>query len=118
MTLDERIEAAARALYECNPEMDQPVDPDNRPTGPAVLVSWKSAREARPREAGGIRDDARAVLTAAFPELFTSPPTGWIAPWEAAEGMVTAMSDLDSNGRYEWLRWSGARDAYLNREGK
>ena len=33
---------------------------------------------------------AREVLRAAFPELFTTPPQAWIAPWEATETMFEA----------------------------
>ena len=123
MTLEQRIEAAARALYECSPEMDQPVDPDNRPTGPAGAVPWQDACEAWPRETGGIRDEAKSILAAAFPELTSSPPTHWVAPMTMTDEMVNAGGyALQSHCSFTMdaarIAYEAARDAYLNREGK
>ena len=37
--------------------------------------------------------DARDIIATAFPELFTDPPTAWIAPWEATEVMQDSWWD-------------------------
>ena len=34
------------------------------------------------------------VLRAAFRELFSNPPTHWLAPWEAGEAMQDADCDI------------------------
>jgi hypothetical protein len=60
MTMDERIEAAARAH---NPFAFEEMEGEPGST----------AREEARRE-------ANALIRAAFPELFTDPPTAWIAP--------------------------------------
>jgi len=86
MTLEERIEAAARAISGL----------DRR--------DWPAVPE-------GHRAKAFMALRAAFPELFTDPPTHWLAPVEATERMKT-LAEVSPVG------WREARDAYLNREEK
>jgi hypothetical protein len=94
MTLDDRIEAAAREL--------------------AMIFGGT--------ELTYMPGPATKVLQAAFPELFSSPPTGWIAPWRATE----EMTDIDVEaGGLSYLApkalgeaFEDMRDAYLNREGK
>lgn len=70
MNLDERIEAAARNILE---RSGLKRDPWSEPTVMRAL-----------------REDARAILSAAFPELFSSPPTGWIT-------MIDPHHDLDDD---------------------
>ena len=97
MTLDERIEAGKVAARTAF-------------YGPAT---FDQAMEA------GIRAFA--------PELFTSPPTGWIAPDTATPEMVAAgmkvWDERMKGGHRSWPEmmeavFEAARDAYLNREGK
>lgn len=66
MTLDERVEAAARAM------------------------AWPHAdlEDLSHAKAEFYRIKARQVIKAALPELFDG--TGWIAPWEASDDMVRA----------------------------
>jgi hypothetical protein len=53
-----------------------------------------------------------SVLRAAFPELFTDPPTAWIAPWDMTKEMGTAAWDrFDNDSMAE--AYAGMRDAYL-----
>lgn len=40
-------------------------------------------------------EDAQEILRAAFPELFTDPPTAWLAPWEMTEQMMGVIGDVD-----------------------
>ena|SRR3990167_1618520 len=63
MTLDERIEAAARALV-----FDDGI-------GPMEDLLDETQDE--------YRGTAVIALQAAFPELFTTPSSAWLAPWEA-----------------------------------
>ena len=86
MTLDERIEAGKVAARTAF-------------YGPAT---FDQAMEA------GIRAFA--------PELFTSPPTGWIAPRELTEEMLAATS-MEPKA-FVMMAYEDMRDAYLNREGK
>jgi hypothetical protein len=81
MTLEERIEAAAKA------------------------VRWAI---------GSHNDLARAALTAAFPELFSSPPEAWLAPWEATESMLDALADPEAYPGSIEEAWAKARDASLS----
>ena len=93
MTLNERIEAAARVIY---------------------AEDWGDAPSFD--EIGEDRQNfllsALAIVRAAFPELTSSPPTHWPAPWEPTDAMVRCWSDVSP------FRWAEVRDAYLNREGK
>lgn len=102
MNLDQRIEAAARAMVPW-------------PWEDHTNVSWTDKSASREE---AIRD-ARTALQAAFPELFTDPPRAWIAPWEATEGM---RGDADAwqatwqaEGGAAGLQdiWSALRDAHL-----
>lgn len=111
MTLSERIEAARRALYDTVPYGDPP-------------VPWETVKETNPREAGGIRDETLTVLRSFAPELFTTPPTAWIAPWDPADsdGMHDAAMEAVSGRRADGLlgprgdftaAYYAARDAHL-----
>lgn len=83
MTPTDRIERAARALAA---DCAEPFD------------------ELSPKLREGFKDDARHILTAAFPELLSTPPTHWLAPW-----------NLDREQAYilDTLSWGEFRDAYL-----
>lgn len=94
MTMDERIEAAARAH-----------DPD----------WWESADE----EARDIvRVWMRRAIAAAFPELSGDKPTHWLAPIFATTKMIdapTALFKSDGPLRSASLCWVLMRDAYLGK---
>lgn len=92
MTLDERIEAAARAV---DPAVWDQMDEEER--------TAQYAEVAR-------------VFAAAFPELFTSPPTMWLAPMEISDDMRKVMPMVFAQEPANM--WRAARDAHLNREGK
>lgn len=96
MTLEERIEAGAKARYEHNGGL-----------------LWESAHPDTKRV---WLDMVRDAFEAAIPGLFTNPPTGWIAPWEATRGMQAAIETEAINGPPEgWHQrlWAAARDAHL-----
>lgn len=58
----------------------------------------------------------RLVLEAFAPELFSSPPAAWIAPWTPTKGMVAGWGSLDQAGaRSDYAKM---RDAYLSRQVK
>ena len=69
MTPTERIERAARHMAEYDGE---------------DVNCWR-----------GYADDVARILTAAFPELMSAPPTAWIAPMEATEGMLWHAMNAD-----------------------
>jgi len=83
MTMDERIEAAAKAMrpfwfgqtYDLHGSQE-------------VMLSNYPGMTAEYQKRA--RSDAAIAIEAAFPELFTDPPTAWIAPWEATPGMIDA----------------------------
>lgn len=112
MTLEERIEAAARALFEKLFRSAERLDGNH---------IWSQADE---RIKDGMRAEARVVGEAFAPELFSSPPTHWIAPWKATEEMVEAFAEKQAtyptwaNDTYAREGFKAARDAYLNREGE
>ncbi|MBS0175495.1 MAG: hypothetical protein JSR64_15750 [Nitrospira sp.] len=129
MTMDERIEAAARAAY-----ADKGSYGDER-------LAWDAAAsivgedEARATHEA-FRSMARAAIATAFPELSGDKPTGWIAPLEVTKEMVMAGedaledfkdSDYDSGAdgsthSYTYFRsghckgmFEAMRDAYLGK---
>lgn len=66
---------------------------------------------------------ARRVLEAAFPELFTEPPTAWLAPWEPTPRMKNAyfgaLRKPKDDRKYSAvekseLRWAAMRNAFLH----
>lgn len=67
-----RVEAAARAIagYGPGPEDDKKW---------AEAKRWPYGKSCLKMAADG--------LSAAFPELSSDPPTGWVAPWEDTEDM-------------------------------
>ena len=87
--LNSRIEAAARAFIPRAFEHDDDV---------ALVVQ------------AGARLDAERVIRAAFRELFTDPPSAWLAPWEVSESMANEMECQFSTE----AQWEAARDAHLN----
>lgn len=96
MTLDERVDAAASAMYA-----------DWRKTGPATRDAYRS----------NVRDG----LEAAFPELFTEPPAdAWIAPVTATNTMIdAARKEEPSLTRYEVNAvWVAMRNVHLRLNGK
>ncbi len=90
-TLDERIEAAAKARR-----------------GPGGLVSWEDLDEKA--KAAAIAT-ARRYLTAAFPELFTDPPTMWLAPWDCDRDMIKATVGQS----WRLVDFAAMRDSWLSR---
>ena len=73
-----RIEAAARARYEramaLFPETSRVAWSDMHPDGRAFLMM-----------------EMEQDIAAAYPELASDPPTGWVAPWEATKAMRVAL---------------------------
>lgn len=95
MTLEQRIEAAAKA---------------RAPYQWSLLTADEQAVELA---------YAEAAIRAGFPEFFTSPPEAWIAPWEATRAMGDAaanrpMSQLDTR---QSLDFAAMRDAHLRASG-
>ena len=105
MSLEQVVLAAAKRLY----------DRQNEPH-----FSWETAH---PEMKAHWIKQARNTLGLLLPELFTSPPTMWLAPMEASEDMVNAGGyALQSHCSFTMdaarIAYIAARDAYLNREGK
>lgn len=98
MTMDERVEAAARAY-----------DPD---------AFAETASEALRR---ATRQHVREILAAAFPELHGDQPKGWIAPWDPTDKMCLATTAGAADEVSDALRWDvehewkSLRDAYLGK---
>lgn len=102
MTMDERVEAAARATAES--------------------FGWRGWDRDDGEPSNTIRGhyfaSARAALAAAFPELHGDQPKGWIAPWES-DGAMDDAAHLASE--YKWIGadpmvvWAAMRDAYLGK---
>ena len=87
MTLEERIELAARAL--------------------------DSGEEWGDPNADG---KAQSALRAAFPELFSTPPTAWLAPMEATDVMLD-RANMDIGMLEDEVTadlYRAMRDAHLN----
>lgn len=101
MTLEERIEAAAKAgfahIFAGVKRLDG-------------MHVWDVADQ---RIKDGFTTEAAVFVAAAFPELFTSPPTAWLAPWEADEGMLNARDGNDENITAE-ADYAAMRDHRLN----
>jgi hypothetical protein len=86
VTLDERIEAAAFALTLPGAKLTEPY---------MVAVHAASPQLARQK----IKEVAEGILRTAFPELFTTPPTAWIAPIVAsAPGQVDSHLSPTGSG--------------------
>ena len=111
MTMDERVEAAARAIA-----IAHGTDPDQEARGLTHAVADRG--DGIPALISDHRGklwemwivDARAALAAAFPELSGDKPTHWLAPMEATEGMMAV-----SYGACDPEDWARARDAYLGK---
>jgi hypothetical protein len=93
LTLEERIERAAREFYERHWRVANEVDPAVQFPGWDRLDAW---------EQGLWRDMARDDLKVMVPELFTDPPTHWLAPMEPTPEMSEAGADrlADMDGIY------------------
>lgn len=93
MTESERIEAAAKAMVKLC-------------TGRLASTSRLPTRI----------EEAQAALRAAFPELFSSPPTHWLAPWEASDEMIEASyrDDFPREPASIGEKWVLMRTAHLN----
>lgn len=96
MTMDERIEAAAKATWDLENPLERKAFHDTAPEVQAVY-----------------REEAERVLRGAFPELFDG--TGWIAPWDATDAMHGAFHRAcDENGQVLMPHgWRVLRDAHL-----
>lgn len=79
MYLKERITAGARALD---------ADAFDRPEG----HERGKCPDCDDQEDLAVLRSMR-VVQAAFPELFTDPPSAWVAPWEATEAMLDAGTE-------------------------
>jgi hypothetical protein len=90
MTMDERVEAAARAGL-AHRGLDWDI----------TTPEWRKEFQTQ----------FSVALAAAFPELHGDKPTHWLAPMEATEDMRDAMAD-QMGSRAEW---GAARDAYLGK---
>jgi hypothetical protein len=93
--LESRLDAVARAL------------------GPLSISFPHLSEEAKATAAFAERAYAKAVISAAFPEL--AERTHWIAPMEPTKEMATAMETLDKGPptrRWHWV-WQVMRDAHL-----
>lgn len=95
-TLEERIEAAAKAL--------------------GIVRSWDEISNG---ERASRRATARQVLAASFPELFTDPPQAWLAPSEPTKEMTVAGRDaledcreFDALDGGEFIRAGAAEQIY------
>lgn len=82
------VERCAKAIYELSPLEDQAVDPDYRPLGPPVKISWEALDEFGDEQAGYYRDCARAAIAA-----MREPTEAMI---EAAENCNGENSDAGS----------------------
>lgn len=61
-------------------------------------------------------EEAAVIIRAAFPELFTDPPTAWIAPFEATDEMKRSTFDgADADLAYAMMREAHLR-AHLSKE--
>ena len=60
----EKLEAAAKALYERNPRYDQEVDADGRPTTAPYRIGWDELAEFDDGHREDIIEDARAAAIA------------------------------------------------------
>jgi hypothetical protein len=100
----DRIEAAARAIM---------VDRHPIEWGKEDQA-WDDYRGSFARK-GWLRE-AELALTAAFPELMSDPPTGWVAPMEATPQMCSvgrrAVLD-DIYGTEAKAAYEAIRDAHL-----
>lgn len=84
--MEKRIEAAARALYKWD-------DPRDEQGWDAETPDW-------------YRNKVTEFLAAAFPELFTDPPTMWLAPVD--------LSDAGAQILRQELRKGGLMPAYTD----
>ena len=105
MTLDERIEKAARALFahdhSGSGDDDPRGDPDALWNKSGVKKNWEIYKTM-----------AHMALLWAFPELFADPPQGWIAPWEATQEMAEARAQ-EVRQRSTVQIWNDMRDSHL-----
>lgn len=77
-------------------------------------IPWERLSEKAKRNV--IRDE-REPMEAAFPELASDPPTGWVAPWTETKTMWKA-GDAECNADEEIdVVWSAMRDAHLKEQG-
>lgn len=98
MNIEERVEKAAKAIYEW-------VHP--------AASSWD---KEGPTVRGDYTEAGRAVIAKVFPELLDG--TGWIAPWEATEAMAnagcrSAIDDLEPTNPEMEIFYRAMRDAHL-----
>lgn len=93
MTLEQRIEAAAKR---------------------ACMYDWETATTI---ERGLLKIQAASWFKYLCPELFTDPPTGWIAPWTMDPRCFSTQDECgdcgaDLGGE---LGWVSVRDEFLSR---
>lgn len=115
MSMTERIERAAKDHW-------AHVESLKRLTGSGTPIKWSEAPEDDRQK---FRNLLGWHLRAAFPELFSSPPTGWLAPIEATDEMFEAW--VKAGGAFPSTDpartvfdsdWRWVRDAYLSRQVK
>jgi len=105
-TMDERIEAAARAEYATMPYLDEEGE----------VIPWEDLHE---NVRVGRCNEMRPFIAAAFPELQGDKPTHWLAPIEPTLEMELAADrfdhrELPSRGYQHFV---AMRDAYLGKGG-
>jgi len=97
MTMDERIEAAARLAYEAEPFVDIKGDP----------IPWA---ELSAHVKQFPKRTVAPIIAAAFPELSGDKPTHWLAPRVPTVEMQNAALESPS-----YIPWIAMRDAYLGK---
>lgn len=104
MTLEERIGVAARAIKDfCDGYLEHI----------GAIADPRSFQHFY----------AEAALRAAFPELFSDPPSHWLAPWEATEEMIAAAHvanplgcDVELAAEVYPPTFAAMRDSHLSKE--
>src|SRR3990167_1666213 len=110
MTMEERIERAAIDEWSHFESLKRLIGGNP--------IAWDGAHE---EERQKFRNRIGWHLRAAFPELFTDPPTAWIAPWFCDDAMSLAAVEGNYKAAPERIHyqadfergWDAMRDAYI-----
>lgn len=84
-----------------------------------ILMTWQDWQINFPATAEVVRHIATGAASAAFPELASDPPTGWVAPMEATERMLDVGVDAfaDPCWRENVAEgWRMMRDAHIKEQ--
>lgn len=87
----------------------------------AARARWKHFDRFSPALRDHALQQAESMISAAFPELASDPPTGWVAPMEPTEDMTLAyitseLSFCPEHQSYEnsaHFGFAAMRDVYL-----